>query len=498
MNLSEIIKQLLEERDALFQKLQGIHEKATEEARLLSDEESKEFEELTAKIGELDKQIERNKQMESLAASRAVPAGHQPAIEDDTKSAAAPSGSQPAPKAELGQGVEVDDDAVKHATFKAVDDLKSLKKGVLFARVAIAKALARKSGVAPERVAASRWGDHMAEVVRCAQERELLGGISKAAVAPGDTTTPAWAGELTDEMTTGFVEMLRAASIMPRLPMRTMSFDDAEGINIPRQTGSVIAGYVGQGNSIKASKQQYDAINLYPYKLACLVPVTNEILRRSNPDIELLIRDDLIESATAVSDRQFIDGTAVVGVAPEGITVSLPGTHTRTATMAGATPTVEEVTSDLAFLMTALRNAKIPMAAPGWIMSERTRVFLTMQRTSDDRFAWRDELVNGTLLGMPVYSSTTVPIDGGVGTDESLIILADFNQIIFAQGQTPTVDASTEATIQSDDDPATPPDLTANQFSAFQQDSMILRLRMEHDWQKRHATCVAALTAVKY
>ena len=492
MNIAEQIKARQEEREAKLATLESVLAKASEDNRLFTEDENKEFDKLKGEVAEIDGHLARLREMEVMSASRAKEV---PAIPAAPAAAAAPV-ADPA-KAEFDKAYEIPGVDVEQINVKAVDDLKSLEKGILFSRVAIAKAIARQNGQSVESVAQYRWGDAMGKLVQAFGVRDMENsGVTKAPVPAGMTTVLPWAGELVDEATAGFVELLRGAQIVSRLSMRMMDFDDSHGIRMPRQTGGVVAGYVGENNSIRAQQQTYDAINLFPYKLACIVPASMELLRRSNPSIEALVRDDLIQSAATVGDNQFMTGVAVAGVAPGGIAVGLPGTSTRAAAGAAA-PTVTQVTDDLSFLMGALRNANIPMTSPAWLMSPRTKQFLMLQRTTQETFAWRDEINGGTLLGIPIVDSTTVPIDLGVGTDESYIILGDFNQIIYANGLAPTIDASTEATIQSGDAPATPPDLdaaTAEAYSAFQQDGILWRLRLEHDWTKRHAEVVSSLT----
>jgi hypothetical protein len=51
------------------------------------------------------------------------------------------------------------------------------------------------------------------------------------------------------------------------------------------------------------------------------------------------------------------------------------------------------------------------------------------------------------------------------------------------------IDASEEASIQSDSAPATPP--AAPYVSAWQQDLVLFRIRMSHSWDIRHIEAVA-------
>lgn len=492
MNIAEQIKARQEEREAKLATLEAVLSKASEENRLFTDAENEEFDKLKGDIASIDGNLSRLREMEVMSAARAK------AVE--TVAVPAPAEAAPADpaKADFDKAYEVPGAAPEQMNVKAVDDLGKLDKGVLFARIAIAKALAKESGQSVESVAQYRWGETMAKFTNAYGIMEMEhSGIEKAAVPAGVTTVPQWAGELTQEAVTGFIEMLRGSQITSRLNMRQMDFGGSQGIRMPRQSAGVLAGYVGENQSIKVQGQQYDGINLFPYKLAVIVPASMELLRRSNPSIDTLVRDDMIASASMVGDQQFQLGVATPGVSPGGVGVGLPASNTKAASGAN-NPTVTQVTDDLSFMLGALRNANIPMTAPAWIMSPRTRTFLQLQRTTQETFAWRDELNSGFLLGIPVVDSTNVAIDLGVGTDESTIFLGDWNQVIYANGLAPTIDASTEATIQSADDPTTPPNLASNQYSAWQQDGILWRLRLEHDWQKRHDTAVATLTGVQW
>lgn len=490
--LAEQIKALIALMEEKFLQMESINLKASEEGRVFSEEEAAEFDTVKGEISGIEVQIDRLKSMEEIAANRAKAYTPAPAA-----APAAPA-ADPAAAASFDKGYQVPDAAAAAMQVKAVDDLKQLPAGVLFSRIAIAKAIAKQNGQSFETIANHRWGDAMAKFTNAFSMRELHAeGIEKAAVATGVTTVDAWAGELVDEATAGFVDMLRNAQIVSKLSMRMMDFGDSQGIRMPRQTGGVTAGYVGENGSIRAQAQAYDAINLFPYKLAVLVPSSMELIRRSNPSIEMLVRDDMIASAAQVGDSQFMLGTASPGVSPGGIAVGLPASNTFAAA-AGIAPDVDAVTAALGLLISAMYNANIPMVAPAWIMSPRVKNYLQMQRTTQGVWAWRDEINSGFLLGIPIVDSNTVPNDLGVGTNESYILLGDWNQVIYANGLTPTIDASNEATIESADDPSTPPDLTATPYSAWQQDGVVFRLRLEHDWQKRHDTCVASLTAVQW
>jgi HK97 family phage major capsid protein len=279
--------------------------------------------------------------------------------------------------------------------------------------------------------------------------------------------------------------MLRPALIVTRLPnVRRLNFTGAGQLKIPRQTGGISGAYIGEGTSIIVQRLNFDQLALTPSKLACIVGVTNELLRRSDPSIEMLIRDDLVEGTARTVDAAFMK-TAAAPPAP-------PGLLTKSAELvAGEIPaaaTFTQVRDAVRAMITAIRLANVQMLAPAWIMNPRTVEYLRMLIVSGtvDAFAFKMEIDQGTFFGFPIIASTNVPISG---VDQSApYALVDCSQILFADDLPPVIDASEEATIQSDSAPATPP--ATPYTSAWQQDLVLFRIRMSHSWDIRHVEAV--------
>jgi HK97 family phage major capsid protein len=109
-------------------------------------------------------------------------------------------------------------------------------------------------------------------------------------------------------------------------------------------------------------------------------------------------------------------------------------------------------------------------------------------RDGNGNFAYRDEMLAGTLWGFPFGTTTAIPTNLGGGSDESEIYFVDFADAIIGEAQTLTVDASTEASYKSG----------GNLVSAFSKDQTVIRAIEEHDFAMRHDASVAVLTAVKW
>ena len=115
------------------------------------------------------------------------------------------------------------------------------------------------------------------------------------------------------------LSILRPALILPRLPsVRKLEFLNNASIRIPKQTGGVVGGYIGEGASIPVNRLSFGQLNLTPSKLAVIVPQTNELLRRSDPSTEQLIQTDMIDGTAVTIDGFFFSSTAAAAN-PAGI-----------------------------------------------------------------------------------------------------------------------------------------------------------------------------------
>jgi HK97 family phage major capsid protein len=367
-------------------------------------------------------------------------------------------------------------------------------KGADFTRMAIAVCRAGHWNAAA--YAQQRWGDEeLSTIIRHAL------WIQRAQTPPlssGEAVGGALGGaslvrleHLGDE----FIEMLRPMLIVGRLPsMRRLQFNNAGTLLLPRQTGGVAGGYIGEGGNIRVQRPTFGQLQLVPSKLAVIVPTTVELLDRSDPGLEQIIRDDMLEGTARTIDNVFFS-TAALAAAPPGILNAVP-INLGGAIAAGAT--VNAVTDALKAMILALRMANVPMTAPVWIMNARTKESLRLLRTTQEIFAFKSELDAGTLLGYPVIDSTSIPIPFPPGLLlNTAYALIDASQLIWAEDRLPIIDASEHASIISDDAPpaaGTPPG-AGTYFSAFQNDMVFMRIRMRHTWARRHDVAVTwALT----
>lgn len=423
-------------------------------------EEATELEALRAALDATQKEItDTETQMRSVLASAQV-------VERDPLLIVARAGD-PRP----GQGNQVP--RIEVPTVKP-------EKGIGFARLAIA--MIRNGNNVQGALATAiqykqQWGN--------TPEVETL---LRAAVDIGTTTDSDWAAPLVNNtLSNEFIELVRAEAVMGRINgFRRVPFN----ISFPRQTGAASAGWVGEGLSKPVSRPSFDRVTHPWAKMAGICVFTNELMRFSNPAIEAMVRDDLREAIVTLEDTTFLDNTAASATRPAGLQNIIPAGNE----MASTGGTVAQITADLsAMIQLATADGNV-LNNPHWIMSPRSAAYLGLVRTTQDLFAFREEMGRGTLLGIPVVVSSRVPVNLGAGA-ETFIALVSAGDIMVSDDGDTSIDTSTEASIQMDSAPATPP---TPLVSFWQQNLVGVKAERFKYWSARRTTTHAWLSSVDY
>lgn len=466
-NIAEQIAALRTRRDSALKAMQDAVDLAGNEDRTFTDEEQKAFDKFKTETETVNAHVERLETQEKLIAQSARPAV-------SVVAASVPQSSG-------------------YPSIQVAD--RSLPKGTAFARYVMALIASKGNMMQAEQIARNYWRDttpQLAEVFRAIGQFGSSADFmmqQKAAVTPGSTTNPAWGGTLVyaETMASEFIELLRPKTIIGRLPsLRRVPFN----VRIPRQTGGITtAGWVGQGLSKPVGSLSLDAVTLPWAKVAVIVAMTEELARFSDPSAESVVNNDMIAAISQFLDKQFVDPSIapVAGVNPGSITNGLtPITSTGS--------TVAQVTADLATMLSAMSGAGIPMNAPAWIMHPRTAIYLTLLRGATDTAAFPSMAANGTLLGYPVITSTSVPLGGGPGF-LGMVILLDQPEVFLADDGGVSLDVSREASLQLDTAPATPPTPLT---SLWQQNLIGIKAERFIFWMRRFDPAVQVLTGVPY
>ena len=315
---------------------------------------------------------------------------------------------------------------------------------------------------------AKRWDDSTPEV-----------SLSlKAAIAPGTTTDATWASPLVNQMVTDFLELLRPATILGKIPgLRNVPFN----CKVPAQTAGGTYGWVGEAKPKPLTKLAFATETLGSTKVAGIIVLTEELVRFSNPSAEERVRQDMIAGIAQFLDAQFIDPAvaAVTGVNPASIT--------------NGAPTAAATTNPLADIMALINHFatnNIPVNGLTFILSPANALALSFRSNLDGSPQFPGIGIDGgDYRGLTFITSNTASTNV-VALQPSLILYADDGGV--------TIDASREASLQMDSAPMSPADATAVYVSLFQTNSVALRAERFVNWKRVGTNSVKYLTATAW
>jgi HK97 family phage major capsid protein len=314
------------------------------------------------------------------------------------------------------------------------------------------------------------------------------------------------------------IELLRPVAVVrgagPRvipMPRGTMT--------IPGQASAATATYGSEVAQIATSQQTLNKIVLSYKKLTAMVPVSNDMMRYSDPAVDAFVRDDLVKVMALREDSAFMfgDGTADTPfgwltfandyVSDNGGTIgtfstaaastfAVNGTDPANSTggnfiTANETVTVDTVADELGGAINRLDSANVGSIRRVWFMSPRTKNYLVNARNSLSLYIWRDEMMDGTLLGYPFKVSNQIGnnYQSSAHTDCSFIFLVEMPESILADSMQLELAVSRDASYV---------DSAGATISTFQNDQTLIRAIAEHDFSVRHRASVAVIQRVRY
>lgn len=304
--------------------------------------------------------------------------------------------------------------------------------------------------------------------------------LIKAAVAPGSTTDPAWAGALVTvtNLTNEFIALSRAATIIGKVPFKKVPFN----VSIPAQTAGGTYKWVGQGKPKPVTKMQLGSVQLGMAKASGIIVLTEELVRSSSPDAETIVRDEMVKGIAAFLDQQLTDPTVaeVANVSPASIT---NGASTAAST--------NDPAQDLAAIVGYFSGNQVGLTNLTILMSEVNAFNMGFGTNAlGVRMFPGIGPAGGSTNGVTIVASNTVG-DKIIGIAPEYVLFADDGGV--------SIDVSREASIQMNDAPVSPADPATTVWSSLWQDNLVgLRAERFINWKKSRPTAVYYLTGAVY
>lgn len=369
------LHELQERRASVVTEMRAINELAEREKRDYTDAEDAKHKGLKTELAGLDRQIERAKDL--AEAERAAPA-------------ILHSGR-------LGDGA-YEQRAREFSLVKAINARLGEDVDAGFERE-ISAEVARRS-------ARKFVGIAVPDEYFRIEKRTLLVGSSASELYPEQHR-----GDL-------FIDALRARIIVGRLGATVL--DGLVGDqDIPRQTGSSTAQWVGEDGALSETDAAFDDVTLSPKTVGAVTSYSRRTLINAVPAIENIVRNDLSSIIANAIDLEAMIGDGS-GDTPTGVI------NAGATPLTLATPTWAQV---LAFIAT-VQGANADIGGLGWAMAPDAIAKLrgTQKLSATDSVMLMEEAT--ALAGYPVESTTA--LTAGDSPDKTRVIFGAWSQLLVA------------------------------------------------------------------
>ena len=469
--IQEQIAALEAQRAATAARMTEIMQKGAEDGRTTDAAEQEEFDNLETELELIDADLKRFRALEKAQIASAKP------VTQEIRS--------------------VEQGSAARGALAPVQIRKDLPKGTGFIRLMGARWLGHQRGMAPAEVAKQMFGDtpDVEMILRAGIDATNLHSmlVQKTAVAAGNTTDSSWAAPLVvaTNLASEFFDMLRAATILGRIPgLRMVPFN----ISVPRTLTDPTGYWVGQGDVKPVSSMTFDQVTLPFHKVAGIVPITEELMRFSNPAAEGIIRTALVGALTYLVDRDLLDPSKAetTGVSPASLTNSV------TPITASGT-TADAFRADLGNLIATYLGLNMSPAGLVLIMTSSQAMRLGLMRNTLGQKEFPDIGVNGgTIEGIPVITSENIVATGGSPTDGYPIVAINAPEVMLADDGGVSIDVSREASLQMNTAPDSPETASTVLVSLWQRNMVGIKAERFLTWKKGRTGAVQFIQNGKY
>ena len=285
-----------------------------------------------------------------------------------------------------------------------------------------------------------------------------------------------------EQQSRDLIEYLRNVSVV-RAAVRSLPFKGT--MTIPSIEQGTTAQYLGELVDDLAQDLTFGQRRLTEHKLRALVAISNDLIRNSSPEADMIVRDDLANALGEAENAAFLRGNGL-GANPKGLRYWAESANVRD----GTGSTAAAIEADLiAMASRFVLGMKGRQSAPRWIMPSRSYYTLFGLRHlvgSDPTNLIFPEIRNAEprVLGWPVDVTDAIPTNLAPGTVGE-IYLYDSATIILGDSMTVAIAMSDTAAYK---------DAAGTMQSAFSLDASVLRAISIHDLVARHPGGIHVLT----
>ena len=288
-------------------------------------------------------------------------------------------------------------------------------------------------------------------------------------------TVPGDGGYLVPEVyASEIIELLYPATVIYALGARRLGMTNGN-LNIPKIRSGSRAMFVGENRQISKTKPEFGNLKLSAKKLTALIPMSNDLLRSTNFDNDVIVGQDITKQMALGVDFGALLGTGGE-FQPVGITKN-PNVLTIDATKLDAEYASSAGVLTAAFpnyLVAAVLKNNVLAGSLGFTFNTSVEQYFKNLRDGVGNFIFAEEMnKNGTLVGYPYRSTNLLETVGG----KTKIIFGDWNDLVIGEQGALEIETSREGSWTDD---------TGKLVSAFENDQTLVRAINNVDTGLRH------------
>jgi HK97 family phage major capsid protein/HK97 family phage prohead protease len=238
----------------------------------------------------------------------------------------------------------------------------------------------------------------------------------------------------TDNLGSNFIELLRNRALVTKLGARVLNLNNP--VTVPKQLAAGTVNWVTETAAATLSPGNFGQITLTPQGVSAFQQYSKQLLFESDPSIDALIRDDIMNIIALEIDRVVLHGTG--SGQPTGITATT-GTTTIALGANGAAFSVANGFDSMISLETAIATSNADVGNLAYITNAKVRGKLKRidenLATNSARWVWRTEAGQQVVNGYAAHVTnqvSAIQTQGTATTIASSTYFGNWNDVLIA------------------------------------------------------------------
>lgn len=258
----------------------------------------------------------------------------------------------------------------------------------------------------------------------------------RAAYAVGTAGAGSTGGTLvaTNLLAGSFIEVLRNKAKVLQLGATVLS-GLVGNVDIPRQSGATNTFWVGENGNLTEAEGTFDKVSLSLKSIGTYSMISRNMLLQSTPDIEMLVRADLIAQIALGIDKAALSGSGNSNQ-PTGI-VNTSGIGSVVGGDNGAAITIDHLID----LETRITSSNAPEDTLAYLANAKTIGALKKLKSTTGSYLWNGAMQGATagtpgeINGYPVARSNQARSDltKGTGTALSELFFGNWSEVLIGE-----------------------------------------------------------------